>query len=136
MTAWLTFVATLLLSPRLDYAILVGIGASLLIHLYRQMQLTVTSYYDDDSLYVVPSGVLWFGAVQRFEDAVDRLLASDVSISSIVIDGRSLGHVDLSGAMAIVDSLQDAQASGISIEIQGLSERMMRIIDELRLEQH
>jgi SulP family sulfate permease len=135
VTAWLTFVATLLLSPRLDYAILVGIGASLLIHLYRQMQLEVTSYYEDDILYVVPSGVLWFGSVQRFEDAVDRLLESDVSISSIVIDGRSLGHVDLSGVMAIVDNLQDAEESGISIEIQGLSDRMMRIIEELRLEQ-
>ena len=131
VTAWLTFLATMVFSPRLDYAILLGISASLLIHLYREMDLEVSSYYEDDTLYVVLSGVLWFGSTQRLEDALATIFERQVTINNLIIDARGLGHTDLSGAMALVDSLRDARAQGINLEIQGLSPRLNQLITDL-----
>ena len=131
VTAWLTFLATMVFSPRLDYAILLGISASLLIHLYREMDLEVSSYYEDDTLYVVLSGVLWFGSTQRLEDALATIFERKVTINNLIIDARGLGHTDLSGAMALVDSLRDARAQGINLEIQGLSPRLNQLITDL-----
>jgi MFS superfamily sulfate permease-like transporter len=131
VTAWLTFFATLVFSPRLDYAILLGISASLLIHLYREMDLEIDSYYEDDTLYVVLSGVLWFGSTQRLEDALTAIFERQVTINNLTIDARGLGHTDLSGAMALVDSLRDARAQGINLEIQGVSPRLAKLLKDL-----
>jgi SulP family sulfate permease len=57
-----TFVLTLVLAPRVDRAVLIGVALAVSIHLYRELSVEVSNWREADTLHVRPRGVLWFGA--------------------------------------------------------------------------
>jgi SulP family sulfate permease len=124
----ITVVAALVLAPRVERAVLLGVATALAIHLWREVQVSVPSRTQGDTLHLWPSGVLYFGSAPGMEKAVNRLIAEQPSLSRVVIHLSGLGRVDLTGALMLRDLVEEAETSGVGIEIRGARPHMARIL--------
>lgn len=123
-----TILATLLLAPRVDQAVLLGVGMALAVHLWREIQLSVPSTSEGDTLHLWPSGVLYFGSAPGMEKAVNRLIAEQPALARVVIHLNGLGRVDLTGALMLRDLVEEAETSGVAIEVREARPHMARIL--------
>ncbi len=134
LTAYATFALTLLLAPRIDYAVLAGVALAVGLHLWRETQLTVQSHRREDTLVVELTGVLYFGSVNQLETARQSLPSLN-DIEEVVVDGSGLGRVDLNGVMALYEWQREVERGGTSlrfIHLQPHVQRMMRRVQESR----
>ena len=53
LVGWGTFVATLVLAPHIDQAILIGVALSAAVHLWRELNPRVTAKREGDTLVLV-----------------------------------------------------------------------------------
>ena len=135
LTAYATFALTLLLAPRIDYAVLLGVGSAVALHLYRETQLGVHRYRSDDALVLELSGVLYFGSVYQLEAQTGDLtsaLSTVSDIAEVVIDAAQLGRVDLSGAIALDELRGRLEAEGVSVRIIHLRPHVRHMLEQLR----
>lgn len=127
LVASTTFVLTLALSPHVDHAVLLGILLAGAIHLWREVQLEVTSTREGDTLHVEPTGVLWFGSVPSLEDDLLGHLAREHGVSRVVIHCQGLGRIDLTGAWTLLEMLEEVRAAGITVTVAGIPEHARRV---------
>lgn len=134
VVAWVTFVATLTLSPRIDEAILIGILLSALVHLWRELSPRVSAVREEDTLVVRPSGVLWFGSAPALEDELFARLAEESDVSRIVIRCGGLGRIDISGAYALAETLEQARRAGLDMRLEGVPEHARRLLNAVGID--
>jgi SulP family sulfate permease len=117
--AWLTFGLTLALAPRIDIAVIIGIGLAVAQHLRREQQLVFKYWFDDDLqvLHCMPLGVLWFGSAPFLEDRFTLLLAEFPEVRVVQWHLGGLGRIDLSAALVLQKLIVNAQHAGLSIEL-------------------
>ncbi len=118
LLAWTTFLLTLLLAPRVDYALLAGIGLAVAVHLWREQRLVVRRTCEGATLTILPLGVLWFGSAFHLEDSLSDALAEYPQAGRLVLDLGGLGRVDLSGALALKQLLSDAREAGLEVALE------------------
>jgi SulP family sulfate permease len=112
-----TFLLTLLLAPRIDEAVVLGIGLAVAVHLWREFRVKLVSWAEDDALHVRPEGVLWFGSAQMLETQILALLADNPRIRRLVLHMERLGRVDLTASIVIAQLVRDARDGGLETEI-------------------
>ncbi len=127
-TAWTTFGLTLLLAPRVDQAILVGVLLSLGIHAWREMSPRCESWVDGDVLHIRPQGVLWFGSAAALEEELLALLPLGDGPNSVQLHLRGLGRIDLSGALGLLQIVEDAEAAGVTVQFREVPSHAERIM--------
>jgi SulP family sulfate permease len=117
--AWLTFGLTLVLAPRIDLAILIGIGLAVAQHLRREQQLVFQHWVDADAgvLHFRPLGVLWFGSLSSLEATFTALLAEHPDVQEVRLHLGGLGRIDLSGAMTLKQLMDDIKQAEIKVEL-------------------
>jgi SulP family sulfate permease len=115
--AWLTFVMTLALAPRIDIAVVLGIGASVVVHLWRERRIEVIRQYQDETLTLEPIGVLYFGSASDLNDALIAALAANPAAQHLVLDLRKVGRIDYTGALVIQQIAKQAEAAGLGVKI-------------------
>lgn len=130
--AWGTFLATILLAPRLDVAVLIGVGLSILVFLARSLRLDIDVLAEGDVLTFVPRGVLWFGTAHRLDVTLLDALADHPRVSRLVVDLGGLGRIDTTGALVLRSVLDQARSAGleahaqrIPLQSQQLTERVL-----------
>jgi SulP family sulfate permease len=128
LIAWLTFAATLVLAPRIDYAVLFGIALSVVVHLWRELLVTVRARFDDDTLTLEPMGVLFFASAPPLDDALIEQLAQHPEASRLVIDLKRLGRIDYTGALAIKSVADEARQAGMEVEIADVPTQSRRLL--------
>ncbi len=137
LIAWATFLATLLLSPRIDLAVLLGMGLAATVHVYREAsRLSVETRMDDDTMTMAPEGVLFYASADAFSDVFNEAVAEHPSVRSLVLDLEGLGRIDLPGAMELKTFIWDAEQAGIDVEIinvpahaEGILERVSAVLE-------
>ncbi|MDN5747279.1 MAG: STAS domain-containing protein [Pseudonocardia sp.] len=129
--AWGTFLATVLLTPRLDWAVLIGIGLSVAVFLWRCMQLAIDVAEDDGMLRLTPRGVLWFGTAHRLDDALLAALAEHPDADRLRIDLSRLGRIDTSGALELRAVLDQARAAGLTAEVVDIPPQSQRLTERI-----
>ncbi|MGI9644177.1 MAG: SulP family inorganic anion transporter [Ilumatobacteraceae bacterium] len=117
MVAAGTLVATLLTNPRIERGVLIGIGLAFTVHLYREMNVTIVSDRDGDTLTIAPRGVLWFASVSRVERQLREELAEHQDIDAVVVDLAGVGRLDYSGGAALGRILSEFEQSGVTVRI-------------------
>lgn len=110
-----TLAATLASAPRVERGVLVGIGLSLAVHLYRELDVTADSVRSGDVLTVAPKGVLWFATVPMVDRLIRDELAEHPDIGTVVIDFAGVGRLDFSGGAALGRLLVELRASGVRV---------------------
>ncbi len=114
-----TFGLTLGLAPRIDQAVMLGIGLGVAVHLWRERRISVAVAYDAKRalLRLTPAGVLYFGAVNVFEEALLAELAKRPAAQHLVLDLRHLGRLDYTGALVLKRLAEDALAGGLAVQV-------------------
>jgi SulP family sulfate permease len=121
--AWTTFALTLLLAPRIEQAILVGIGLGVAVHLWRERKVEIRRRMDGKTLHLEPMGVLFFGSAPQLDDAFIAELAANPDAERLVLDLRHLGRIDYAGALLVQRVAQAAEQAGLDVRITGLPPR-------------
>jgi SulP family sulfate permease len=125
---WLTFVLTLALSPRIDQAIIVGLGFSVAVHLWREMPIRVRRSYAGTTLTLEPQGVLFFGSAPRLEAALLNQLSQHPEARHLVLDLEELGRIDFTGAVALKTVIAEAEEAGLTAEVRHVPQHARRIL--------
>ena len=123
-----TFVATLVLSPHVERGILVGIVLSIAGHLFREMQINYHTEIVDTTMRIEPRGVVWFGSTPRLEATLAKNLADHPEVEALIIDVGGVGRIDYTGAVAIKRVVVDAEAAGLDIRIDHMSNNAHRAL--------
>lgn len=114
---WATFSLTLALTPRVDIAIVVGIGLGVAVHLWREKRVEVLFDYQQQTLTLVPVGVLFFGSAPALGEILIQNLSEHPEAKTLVLDLRKVGRIDYTGVMTLRQVARDAEASGLLIRI-------------------
>ena len=135
IVGWTTFGLTLVLAPRIDLAVMIGIGFGVGVHLWSERKVHLITAYRDGELTLEPVGVIYFGSVTSFDDALIRELALHPNAKRLVIDLRKIGRLDFTGVQTLRDLAVDATSAGLDVRIipghaiQGTRE-LKRVIGE------
>lgn len=123
-----TALGTLVLAPRVERGVLLGVGTALAVHLWRELKVGVPSRLEADTLHVWPTGVLYFGSAPGVERAVNKLIAEHEEVRRIVVHLDRLGRVDLTGALMLRDVLDEARSGGVEVHVTGAKAHVGRIL--------
>ena len=126
--AWGTFLLCMGLAPRIDHAVILGMGASLAVHVLREMKPGAESRVEGRTIHLHPRGVLWYGSAARMERSLLASLADTEDIDRVVIHVGALGRIDLTGAFVLKQILDDAQSAGLGTDVVDVPAQSRRIL--------
>jgi SulP family sulfate permease len=131
-----TFLITLALAPRVDQAVLIGIGLAVGVHLWRELHLQVPSWTEGDTLHLRPRGVLFFASAPPIEATFGDLLAGHPDAKALVLHCDGLGRIDLTGALALRGVLEEARLAGVSVRLSDVPPHAHRILSRVVADHH
>jgi MFS superfamily sulfate permease-like transporter len=146
----ITFVCTLAAAPHLDRGILVGVGLSLIVFLYKSMRPTVVylSLGVDRALHDVVSfgleechyidvvrfdGPLFFANAGYLEDQIRKRRLTKKALKHIIIVANGINDIDASGQEALSFVVDRLRQAGIDISISGVNESVMAALERTHL---
>lgn len=131
LVAAATLIASLLLAPRVDLAVIVGVGLAVGAHLYREARIHVPGWADAGVLHLRPHGVLYFASAPALEASATSLLADHPDVDQMVIHADGLGRVDVTGALVLRTLVQDAHESDIKVAFVDVPPQAIKVLDRI-----
>ena len=131
LVVWFTLALCLLLAPRIEQALLLGILLSLAIHVWRERRAGFDSWMEGDILHLEVQGILWFASAPRLEEALMNRLTEASDVSEVVIHLEGLGRIDLTGALVLKRAVEETRAMGIPSSLQGVPPQARAVIDNI-----
>ena len=131
-----TLIATLAFAPRVDLAVVAGVSLATAVHLFREEQLDVVTRRDGSVLRLEVQGVVFFASAPRLVEAITTNVAGG-GVERVELDLSGVGRIDISGALAMADALQDLADSQIDAHVLHVpphAERIVRGLLESRFE--
>jgi SulP family sulfate permease len=129
--AWVTFVATLVLAPHVERAVMLGVGIAIVVHIWRELRIHVRARYAAGTLLLEPKGVLFFASAPALYQAFMEELARHPAAERLEVDLRHLGRIDLTGAIALKDLLREAEQAGLAVELTHAPPQSWRLIKKV-----
>jgi SulP family sulfate permease len=129
--AWVTFGLTLALAPRVERAVLIGIGLAIAVHLWRELTVQVEADYADGTLRLSPRGVLFFASAPGLEEALLEQLSAHPEARHLVLQLGHLGRIDYTGALALKSVIQEATDAGLSVRMVDLPSHSHRVLQSV-----
>jgi sulfate permease, SulP family len=126
--AALTFAATLVLSPHVERAVVLGVVLSIGVHLWRETRVTTEISADGAVLDIRPSGVIWFANAHGVADAIASAVGRHPDARRVRLHLERFGRVDLTAALTLERLLEDLSASGLEVEVSGLPTPARKIL--------
>jgi SulP family sulfate permease len=126
-----TFGLTLALAPRIDEAVLIGIGMGISVHLVRELRVEVRVDAEGDTLRIQPAGVLFFGSAHVLNDVLLSEMARHPEATRLDIDLSGVGRLDYTGAVALRSLGDQAEEAGLTVTLSGVSRTVRRIVDSV-----
>ena len=120
LVVWFTLALCLLLAPRIEQALLLGILLSLAIHVWRERRAGFDSWIENGVLHLEVKGILWFASAPRLEEALMSRLTDAGAVSEVVIHLEGLGRIDLTGALVLKRVVEETRAMGIPSSLRGV----------------
>ncbi|MGH7501131.1 MAG: SulP family inorganic anion transporter [Longimicrobiales bacterium] len=117
LVASLTFIFTILLAPRIDEAVILGIFMAGVVHLWREFDLRLVSWSENHTLHVRPEGVLWFGSAEVLKQKILDLVAENGDANRLVLHMERVGRVDLTASLALESLIEEAREAGLEPEV-------------------
>jgi len=128
LVAWTTFTLTFALAPRIELAVVFGVVAAVMVHIWREMRPDVKTWSEGDEVHLEPTGVLWFGSAQFLERALLEGLHEARGAQRLVIHLGGLGRIDLSGALVLQEILERAGELDLEVELADVPSHAHRIL--------
>jgi SulP family sulfate permease len=131
LVAATTLALTLALAPHIEQAVLAGIGLAFAVHLWRELRLDMPCWTTDETLHLRPRGVLWFGTAARVEELLLQLVAEEQHVRRLCVHLDGLGRIDMTGALALRNSLDEARSAGLAVEIVDVQPRWQKLVENV-----
>jgi SulP family sulfate permease len=131
LVATTTFALTLALAPHLEWAVLAGISLAFAVHLWRELRLDMPYWITDETLHLRPRGVLWFGTAARLEELLLQLVAEEQHVRRLRVHLDGLGRIDMTGALALRNSLDEARSAGLVVEIVDVQPAWRELVENV-----
>ncbi len=145
-----SFLMTLAFAPHLDKGIMIGVGLSLAVFLYKSMRPTVTSLsrYEDESLrnsvlhglrecqYVDMirfDGPLFFANASYLDDQISARMENKKDLKHIVIVANGMNDIDASGEEVLSLVVANVRSAGLDISFSGVNETVMAVLESTHL---
>jgi anti-anti-sigma factor len=145
-----TFLCTLYTAPHLDKGIMVGVGLSLAMFLYKSMRPKVTtlSMYPDRSYrsakdfglkecrhiaMVRFDGALFYANAGHLEDRITELLLSKPELKHILIVANGINDMDASGEEMLSLIVDRLRSGGYDISMTGVNENVNSVMQRTHL---
>jgi MFS superfamily sulfate permease-like transporter len=146
----MTFISTLVFAPHLDRGIIIGVGLSILVFLYKSMRPKVVdlSLDVDRTLHdAVASGLrecryidvvrfdgpLFFANASYLEDQIRNRRRSKKDLKHIIISAGSINDIDSSGEQALSLTIDRVRSAGIDISLSGVNRSVMKVFRRTHL---
>lgn len=130
--AAITMAATLLLDPRIERGIIIGVALSIGIHLWRELQVSITVEREDTLLRIVPKGVLWFGSINRISERILAVIADHPDVTDVEIELNGIGRLDITAAFELADLARDARArADLDLRFTGIPPHAERLFHHI-----
>lgn len=126
-----TFALTLLLAPRIDLAVEIGIAMGIAVHLWRELEFEIRTSVEGDAVFVQPHGVLYFGSAPAMSDRMTALLADHPEVDRVRFDLAHLGRIDYSGAVVLKTTVEDAAQAGLHVSLERIPPQARRILTKV-----
>lgn len=126
-----TAVSTMVLAPRVERGVILGVLAALAVHLWREMRVSVPANVEDDVLHLRPTGVLYFGSAPAVERTLSALIVEHPDVERVVVHLDRVGRIDLTGALMLRDLLEETLVGGRQLEIRGARAHGARLLDRV-----
>lgn len=131
LVAWATFGLCIILSPRVEQAVLLGVLLSLGAHMWRERKAAFDLQLEGKVLKIDARGVLWFASAPRLQEQILSQLAEAGDIDELVINLAGLGRIDLTGALVLKRILDEVGAVGIRGSLKNVPPHAQRILDNV-----
>ena len=146
----ITFVATLVFAPHLDKGILLGVGLSLLVFLYKSMRPRVISlslspdkrlhnaltYGLKEGRYIDVvrfDGPLFFANSSYMEDQIAMHRQNKPHLKHILFVARGINDMDASGQETLSLVVDRVRSAGIDISLCGVAQPVMAVLERTHL---
>lgn len=146
----LTFFATLVLAPHLEWGILLGVTLSILVFLYKNMRPKVVdlSLASDQALHDCVSegleecryidvvrfdGPLFFANASYLEEQIRNRRRTKNELRHIIISASGINDIDASGEEALSLTIERVRSAGIDISLAGVNRSVLDVIKRTHL---
>ena len=93
--------------------------------------MSVESSFDDGTLLITPTGVLYFGSAPQLSEALLELLAEKPEADRILFDLGNLGRIDYTGALTLKSVAEEAERAGLEVDFLNLPPQTRRILGKV-----
>lgn len=117
--AWITFIATLALTPSVQWAVMLGVVLTGIVHLIRPLSLSVDNVENaegGEETIITPDGLLWLGSYGSFERQLQAAAAE--ATTDIVVDFGPDADLDQT-AEEILERVDRELADGRTLRVSG-----------------
>lgn len=121
-----TFVATLTLAPHVEWAVLIGVGLAVSVHVWREHWFDVGVEVHQGVLVLTPEGVLWFATAPRMGPVLAGALAAHPDMRTVHLDLSHLGRIDLTGAVTLAEIV--SRNDDVDVRFVNVPEHAERIL--------
>lgn len=142
VVAVITFVLTLIMAPHLDKGIIVGVGLSIGLFLFRSMRprVAVLSRFHDGTMrditvHPLPTspkisvmrfdGSLYFANAGYFETKVLEVVAANPELRYIIVDAQGINQIDATGEEVLHHLAERLKANGIELLVARMKRQFM-----------
>ncbi|MBI1758454.1 MAG: SulP family inorganic anion transporter [Actinobacteria bacterium] len=123
-----TFLGSLLLAPRVERAVVLGVAVSFIVHLWRELRLHIVHEIDGTTLHVHPSGVLYFASAPLLERRINEILADHPQADRVVLHLGGLGRIDITGILVLRSLADHAVEENFTLELADVSPGAARLV--------
>lgn len=115
-----TFALTLMLAPRLQWALVAGTALAIGWHLRRETLISVEEWVVGTTLHLRPSGVFYFASAQVLQERLLDALVERPDLDGLIVHFDRLGRVDVSAALSMRDLAEEASSAGVRMQVADL----------------
>jgi sulfate permease, SulP family len=148
----IAFLCTLAFAPHLDKGIMVGVGLSVLVFLYKSMRPKVASLartHDEALRCAVTHGLmectyiamvrfdgpLIFANANYLEDQIADLMMKKKELKHIIIVSNGINDIDASGEETLSLLIDRVRSAGVDISLSGVNESVMAVLVRTHLKE-
>lgn len=147
---FISFVCTLVFAPHLDKGIMVGVGLSLAVFLYKSMKprVAILAMSADNHLVSAEKyglkecdkvavtrfdGTLFFANASYLDDVVYEIRVAKPNLKHIILVCDGINDVDASGEEALSMLIDRTKAADIAVSLAGVKEAVMAVLERTHL---
>lgn len=145
-----SFIATLAFAPHLDKGIMIGVGLSISIFLYKSMKpkISLLAKHVDESLRCIETyglkecehiavvqfeGTLFFANSSYLEDSIRSIIERKKNLKHIILVSNGINEMDASGEETLSLLVDRVRSAGVDISFSGLNESVMKVMKRTHL---